>query len=132
MCKCVKLWSWLQIEQKDRVEGFEVTFKENMTWMQPLFRRPKDPKKYTITRLAAHFMWNDVWSGDLQKKNYGHTWHRMSLLSPGVIKPPHNTNPCYLLFGLNFKYLLSEKQFLLISALPLFIQINTSPTSTPT
>ena len=32
-------------------------------------------------------VWPNVWSGDLQVlKKYGHTWHRMSSLGPGVIK----------------------------------------------
>ena len=38
-------------------------------------------------------MWPDVWCGDLQLfQKYGHTWHRMSLLRPGVIKQ-HKPNP---------------------------------------
>ena len=33
------------------------------------------------------YVWPDIWSGDLQVyKNYGHTWHWISLLRPGVIK----------------------------------------------
>ena len=33
------------------------------------------------------YVWPNVWSGDLQvQKKYGPTWHRMSLLRPGVIK----------------------------------------------
>ena len=42
---------------------------------------------FIITRLTAYFVWPDVWSGDLHVyKKYGHTWHRMPLLRPGVIK----------------------------------------------
>ena len=34
------------------------------------------------------YVWPDVWSADLHLfiKKYGHTWHRMSLLRPDVIK----------------------------------------------
>ena len=39
------------------------------------------------------YVWPDVWSADLQVyKKYGNTWHRMSLLRPGVIKQ-HKTKP---------------------------------------
>ena len=42
-------------------------------------------------------MWPNVWSGDLQvEKKYGHPWHRMSLLRPGVIKQHKPTNLLYL------------------------------------
>ena len=35
----------------------------------------------------------DVWSGDLQDlKKYGHIWHQMSLLRPGIIKQTNNSN----------------------------------------
>ena len=48
--------------------------------------------KVIICNLQADsqlYVWPDVWSGDLQiYKKYGHTWHRMSLLRPGVIKQP--------------------------------------------
>ena len=32
------------------------------------------------------YVWPDVWSGDCNIKKYSHTWHRMSLLRPGVTK----------------------------------------------
>ena len=36
---------------------------------------------------SSLYVWLDVWSADLQvNKKYGKTWHRMSLLRPGVIK----------------------------------------------
>ena len=41
---------------------------------------------------SSVYVWTDVWPGDSQVlKKYGHTWHRMSLLRPGVIKQ-HKTN----------------------------------------
>ena len=41
------------------------------------------------------YVWPDAWSGDLQvSKKYGHTWHQMSSLTPGVIKQ-HKPNPYY-------------------------------------
>ena len=47
-----------------------------------------------ITRLTAHFMCGLMSDLLICKfiKTYGHTWHRMSLLRPGVIKP-HKTKP---------------------------------------
>ena len=43
------------------------------------------------------YVWPDVWSADLHlfMKKYGHTWHRMSLLRPDVIKQhkPNQTKP---------------------------------------
>ena len=50
---------------------------------------------HAITRLTAHFtawcmMW---WFASLEK--YGHTWDRMSLLRPGVIKQ-HKPKPIHL------------------------------------
>ena len=40
---------------------------------------------YAITRLTAHFMCSLIWWFESLEK-YGHIWHRMSLLKPGVIK----------------------------------------------
>ena len=46
---------------------------------------------YAITRLTAHFVCGLIWwFASLEK--YGHTWHRMSLQRPGVIKP-HKPKP---------------------------------------
>ena len=47
-----------------------------------------------ITRLTTHFMCGLMSDLLICKfiKTYGHTWHRMSLLRPGVIKP-HKTKP---------------------------------------
>ena len=40
------------------------------------------------------YVWNDFWSGDLQVlKNYGHTWHQMPLLRPGVNKQHKPNHP---------------------------------------
>ena len=52
-----------------------------------------------ITRLTAHFMcgWCLICWFALAYKKYGHTWHRMSLLRPGVIKQ-HKPNLYHCLF----------------------------------
>ena len=43
------------------------------------------------------YVWPDVWSGDRKfRKKYGHTWHWMSLLRPGVTNNTNQTKP----FGL--------------------------------
>ena len=63
--------------------------------------KPQKKIKVTICNHQADsplYVWPDVWSGDLQVlKKYGHTWHRMSLLRPGVIKQhkPNQTKPKY-------------------------------------
>ena len=52
--------------------------------------KPLRKIELTICNHQAHsplYVWPNVWSGDLQfQKKYGHTWHRMSLLRPCVIK----------------------------------------------
>ena len=50
-----------------------------------------------ITRLTAHFMCGLMSDLLICKfiETYGHTWHRMSLLRPGVIKP-YETKPNHL------------------------------------
>ena len=45
-----------------------------------------------ITRPTAHFMCGPMSDLLICKFMYGHTWHRISLLRPGVIKQ-HKTNP---------------------------------------
>ena len=54
---------------------------------------PHKPLRKIEVTICSHqadsplYVWPDVWSRDLQvQKNYGHAWHRMSLLRPGVIK----------------------------------------------
>ena len=53
-------------------------------------------------------VWPNVWSGDLQVlKKYGHTWHRMSSLGPGVIKqhkPNHLLQTDQPLCGIVFNH----------------------------
>ena len=56
-----------------------------------LYIRTQAPEGDFIDHLAhdnSFYLWFDVWSGDLQakKREYGYTWHQMSLLRPRVIK----------------------------------------------
>ena len=77
-----------------------------------------------ITRLTAHFVWPDVWSADLHLfvKKYGHTWHRMSLLRPDVIKQHKPTNlpfftPTRLWWAANVTYLKTWRAALCIGSI---------------
>ena len=46
------------------------------------------------------YVWPYVWSGDLKvKKKYGHAWHLISLLRPGVIKQHKPTQPFRRVYG---------------------------------
>ena len=85
-------WSFFRLLRPlrgDKVSVLTHTYEHNPPW--GILKWP-----YAITRLTAHFMWPDVRSGDLQvQKKYGHTWHRMSLLRPGVIKQ-HKPSGCYV------------------------------------
>ena len=64
--------------------------------------KPLVKTKVTICNHQADsplYVWPDVWPGDLQVwKTYGHTWHQISLLRPGVIKqhkPIYGKFVCY-------------------------------------
>ena len=75
---------------------------------------------YGITRLTAHFMCGLMSDLVICKfKKYGHTWHRKSLLRPGVVKP-HKPKPFILVhsktgnFVWNVLFPLHIKQFYLL------------------
>ena len=61
-----------------------------LTHAYPHKQKPLRKMKVTICNHQVDnplCVWPDVWSDDLQVlKKCGHTWHRMSLLRPGVIK----------------------------------------------
>ena len=61
--------------------------------------KPQRNIEVTICKHQADspfYVWPNVWSGNLRFKNkYGHTWHRMPLLRPGVIKQ-HKPNQTYI------------------------------------